>query len=80
MLLIFFSIIGALFSPDTEQEVVVSDGMSGISTPDGNIGLEVTDVSSIPDDPSDEIEGPSQVKIYLEGPNGEQKVIIIEYQ
>ena len=25
MLLIFFSIIGALFSPDTEQEVVVSD-------------------------------------------------------
>ncbi len=25
MLLIFFSIIGALFSPDTEEEVVVSD-------------------------------------------------------
>jgi hypothetical protein len=25
-------------------------------------------------------EGPSQIKIYLEGPNGEQKVMIIEYQ
>ena len=54
--------------------------MSGLSTPDGNVGLTETDPSSIPDDPSDEIEGPSQVKIYLEGPNGEQKVMIIEYQ
>ena len=35
--------------------------------PDGNIGLEVTDQSTIPDDPSVEIDGPSQIKIYLKG-------------
>ena len=50
------------------------------TTPDGNIGLEVTDQSSIPDDPSVEIDGPSQIKIYLEGPNGGQRVMVIEYQ
>ena len=62
------------------EEVDVTEGMSGISTPDGNIGLEVTDQSTIPDDPSVEIDGPSQIKIYLEGPNGEQRVMVIEYQ
>ena len=72
-------IIG-LTNNETGQEVDVTEGMSGISTPDGNIGLEVTDQSSIPDDPSAEIDGPSQIKIYLEGPNGEQRVMVIEYQ
>ena len=72
-------IIG-LTNSETGQEVDVTEGMSGISTPDGNIGLEVTDQSSIPDDPSAEIDGPSQIKIYLEGPNGEQRVMVIEYQ
>jgi len=72
--------IVGLTNNETGQEVDVSEGMSGISTPDGNIGLEETDQSSIPDDPSDESDGPSQVKIYLEGPNGEQRVMIIEYQ
>ena len=72
-------IIG-LTNIETGQEVDVTEGMSGISTPDGNIGLEVTDQSSIPDDPSAEIDGPSQIKIYLEGPNGEQRVMVIEYQ
>ena len=72
--------IVGLVNNETGQEIDVSEGMSGLSTPDGNIGLTETDPSSIPDDPSDEIEGPSQVKIYLEGPNGEQKVMIIEYQ
>jgi len=42
--------------------------------------LSETDPSSIPEDPSADQEGPSQIKIYLEGPNGEQKVMIIEYQ
>ena len=72
--------IVGLTNNETGQEVDVSEGMSGISTPDGNIGLEVTDESSIPNDPSDETNGASQVKIYLEGPNGEQRVMIIEYQ
>ena len=72
--------IVGLVNNETGQEIDVSEGMSGLSTPDGNVGLTDTDPSSIPDDPSDEIEGPSQVKIYLEGPNGEQKVMIIEYQ
>ena len=72
--------IVGLVNNETGQEIDVFEGMSGLSTPDGNVGLTETDPSSIPDDPSDEIEGPSQVKIYLEGPNGEQKVMIIEYQ
>ena len=72
--------IVGLVNNETGQEIDVSEGMSGLSTPDGNVGLTETDPSSIPDDPSDETEGPSQVKIYLEGPNGEQKVMIIEYQ
>ena len=71
----------SLVNTETGQEVMVTTGMTGNSTPDGQIGLTETDVSSIPEDPSDEAqEGPSQVKIYLEGPNGEQKVFIIDYQ
>jgi hypothetical protein len=66
---------------DTGQDVDVVQGMSGISTPDGDLGLEETVASSIPVDPSDEsADGPSQFKIYLEGPNGTQKVMVIEYQ
>ena len=72
--------IVGLTNIETGQEIDVSEGMSGISTLDGNLGLEETDQSSIPDDPSEDIEGPSQIKIYLEGPNGEQRVMIIEYQ
>ena len=55
--------------------------MSGISTPDGDVGLEETVASSIPNDPSEvNNNGTSQLKIYLEGPNGTQKVMVIEYQ
>ena len=71
----------SLVNTETGQEVLVSTGMTGSSTPDGQVGISQTDESSIPEDPSDESqEGSSQVKIYLEGPNGEQKVFIIEYQ
>jgi hypothetical protein len=71
----------SLVNTETGQEVMVTTGMTGNSTPDGQIGLTETDVSSVPEDPSDESqEGPSQVRIYLEGPNGEQKVFIIDYQ
>ena len=72
--------IVGLMNSETGQEVDVNEGMSGTSTPDGNLGVNETDPSSIPEDPSDDQEGPSQIKIYLEGPNGEQKVMIIEYQ
>jgi len=66
---------------DTGQDVDVVEGMSGISTPDGEIGIEETVASSIPNDPSDSSEdGPSQFKIYFEGPNGTQKIMVIEYQ
>ena len=71
----------SLVNTETGQEVMVTTGMTGNSTPDGQIGISETDVSSIPEDPTDDsLEGPSQVKIYLEGPNGEQKVFIIDYQ
>ena len=73
--------IVSLKNIETGQDVDVVQGMSGISTPDGDIAVEETEASSIPTDPSDSSEeGPSQFKIYLEGPNGTQKVMVIEYQ
>jgi hypothetical protein len=69
-----------LVNSETGEDVDVTEGMSCISIPDGTLELSETDPSSIPDDPSDEQEGPSQIRIYLEGPNGEQKVMVIEYQ
>ena len=45
------------------------------------VGVSETDMANIPEDPDeDSEEGPSQLKIYFEGPNGEQKVFIIDYQ
>ena len=72
-------IIG-LVNIETGQAVDVTEGMTGLSTPDGQTSVDETDPSSIPDDPSDQQEGPSVIRIYLEGPNGEQKVMVIEYQ
>jgi len=72
--------IVGLVNIESGQEVDVTEGMSGTSTPDGNVASAETDPNSIPEDPSDTDEGPSEVRIYLEGPNGEQKVLIIEYQ
>ena len=71
----------SLVNSETGQEVNVTSGMTGVSTPDGQLGVTETDVSTIPQDPDDSSEeNPSQLKIYLEGPNGEQKVFIIDYQ
>ena len=71
----------SLVNIETGQEVSVSSGMTGVSTPDGQVGISETDIANIPDDPVEESEeGPSQLKIYFEGPNGEQKVFIIDYQ
>ena len=69
-----------LVNNETGEEVDVTEGNSGISNPDGSVGIEETDPNSIPDDPSDDQEGPSQIRIYLDGPNGEQKTIVIDYQ
>ena len=69
-----------LTNNETGAEVDVTEGNSGSSTPDGDVNVEETEESSIPDDPTDEGEQESEIKIYFEGPNGEQKVMIIEYQ
>ena len=73
-------IIG-LVNSETGQEVTVTVGMTGSSTPDGQVVSLETDPNSIPSDPSATQDGPSQVRIYLEGPDGLQmKVLVIEYQ
>ena len=69
-----------LVNSETGEDVDVTEGMSCISIPDGTLELSETDTNDIPDDPSDEQVGLSQIRIYLEGPNGEQKVMVIEYQ
>ena len=69
-----------LVNNETGEEVDVTEGNSGTSNPDGSVGIEETDPNSIPDDPSDDQEGPSQIRVYLDGPNGEQKTIVIDYQ
>ena len=72
--------IVGLTNSETGEEVDVTEGLSGISTPDGELGVEETSSTSIPDDPSDDGEEENQIRIYLEGPNGEEKVMIIDYQ
>tara|TARA_B100000287_G_scaffold60195_1_gene52697 strand:- start:730 stop:1401 length:672 start_codon:yes stop_codon:yes gene_type:complete len=72
--------IVGLTNNETGEEIDVTEGLSGISTPDGDLGVEESNSSSIPDDPSDDGEEDSQIRIYLEGPNGEEKVMIIDYQ
>ena len=70
----------SLVNMETGQEVDVSEGMTGNSTLDGQVVASETDPESIPEDPDAAQEGTSVMRIYLEGPNGEQKVLIIEYQ
>ena len=69
-----------LTNNETGAEVDVTEGTSGSSTPDGEVDVEETEESSIPEDPTDQDEQQAEIKIYFEGPNGEQKVMIIEYQ
>ena len=69
-----------LTNNETGAEVDVTEGTSGSSTPDGDVDIEETEESSVPEDPTDQDEQQAEIKIYLEGPNGEQKVMIIEYQ
>ena len=69
-----------LTNNETGAEVDVTEGTSGFSTPDGDVDVEETEESSIPEDPTDQDEQQAEIKIYFEGPNGEQKVMIIEYE
>ena len=69
-----------LTNNETGAEVDVTEGTSGSSTPDGLVDVEETEESSIPEDPTDQDEQQAEIKIYFEGPNGEQKVMIIEYE
>lgn len=69
-----------LTNNETGAEVDVTEGTSGSSTPDGEVDVEETEESSIPEDPTDQDEQQTEIKIYFEGPNGEQKVMIIEYE
>ena len=72
--------IVTLTNNETGAEVDVTEGTSGSSTPDGDVDVEETEEDSIPEDPTDQDEQQAEIKIYFEGPNGEQKVMIIEYQ
>ena len=72
--------IVTLTNNETGAEVDVTEGTSGTSTPDGDVDVEETEESSIPEDPTDQDEQQAEIKIYFEGPNGEQKVMIIEYE
>ena len=69
-----------LTNNETGAEVDVTEGTSGSSTPDGDVDIEETEESSVPEDPTDQDEQQAEIKIYFEGPNGEQKVMIIEYE
>ena len=69
-----------LTNNETGAEVDVTEGTSGSSTPDGVVDVEETEESTIPEDPTDQNEQQAEIKIYFEGPNGEQKVMIIEYE
>ena len=72
--------IVTLTNNETGAEVDVTEGTSGSSTPNGDVDVEETEESSIPEDPTDQDEQQAEIKIYFEGPNGEQKVMIIEYE
>ena len=69
-----------LTNNETGAEVNVTEGSSGFSTPDGEVNVEETEESSVPEDPTNQDEQQAEIKIYFEGPNGEQKVMIIEYE
>ena len=44
----------SLVNTETGLEVSVSSGMTGVSTPDGQVGISETDMANIPEDPGDD--------------------------
>jgi hypothetical protein len=65
----------------TGATIDITEGLTGFSDLDGSLTSAPTDPSSIPTYPDDEEAGGSSfLKIILEGPDGNEKTIIIEYQ
>ena len=69
-----------LLNIETGLNVDVTEGNTGVSTPDGQVNMTETNPTNIPDDPDGNESGESQIRIYFEGPNGEQKSLLIKYQ
>jgi hypothetical protein len=71
----------ALTNTLTGASIDVTEGITGFSDQDGSLNSAPTDPSTIPTYPEDEETGGSSfLKIILEGPDGDEKTIIIEYQ
>lgn len=69
-----------LLNIETGQNVDVTEGNTGTSTPDGQVNVEETNSSSVPTDPDESESEESQIRIYFEGPNGETKSLLIHYR
>ena len=64
----------------TGEIVSVAGGSSGISLPNGELSVTVTNPASIPEDPTDiEEDTGNELRIYFTGPDGEEKSILIRY-
>ena len=64
----------------TGETVSVAGGSSGISLPNGELSVTVTNPASIPEDPTDIDEDTgNELRIYFTGPDGEEKSILIRY-
>ena len=69
-----------LLNIETGLNLDVTEGNTGTSTPDGQVNIDETNTSNIPSDPDDDESEESQIRIYFEGPNGEQKSLLINYR
>ena len=79
---IFFGLEGEVEVTNNEsgQVVVVQEGYTGTSLPDGNTGVEETSEENIPDEPEEETEETNLIEIELQDPQGNQKTIKVEFQ
>ena len=68
-----------LLNIETGLNLDVTEGNTGTSTPDGQVNIDETNTSNIPIDPEDDESEESQIRIYFEVPNGEQKSFLINY-
>ncbi len=65
----------------TGTSMDIAAGLTGNSTIDGALNVSETNESSIPADPSEtEVQSGSELKIYLDKPDGTQKIIVIQYE
>lgn len=70
-----------LFNIFTGISMDVTAGFTGNSTVDGVLNIAETNESNIPIDPDDtDIQSGSELKIYLDKPEGTQKIIVIQYE